>query len=56
MTGILLVTEVKGKTKFFVSQADHLINRINQVNGYTVTGKYLPANSQQTVSSFSSMA
>ena len=39
MTGILLVTKVKGKTKFFVPQADHL--RINQVNGYIVTRKYL---------------
>lgn len=33
MTGLLLVTEVKGKTKFFVPQADHFINRINQANG-----------------------
>ena len=48
MTSILLVTEVKGKTTFFVPQADHLINRINQVNGYIVTKKYLPVNSQQT--------
>ena len=47
MTGILLVTKVKGKTKFFVPQVNHLIIRINQVNGYTVTRKYLSINSQQ---------
>ena len=47
MTGILLVTKVKGKTKFFVPQANHLIIRINQVNGYIVTRKYLSINSQQ---------
>ena len=47
MTGILLVTKVKGKTKFFVPQVNHLIIRINQVNGYIVTRKYLSINSQQ---------
>ena len=46
MTGILLVTKVKGKTKFFVPQADHLIIRMNQVNGDIVNRKYLPINSQ----------